>query len=144
VPELSEKRRVLGTDLRVSDDGTGADLVLSRTGDLTVVSHEYNLGQAILTRLRTRTGELRELGHKSLGSRLYEFLGEPNNLSTRERIRNCVREALLEEPRVKEISRIEVLADKKERDRVEVLISVVAIGTETPLNIVLPFFLEVA
>ena len=141
---MSEKRRVLGTDLRITDDGTGADLIVSQTGDLATVSHEYNLGQAILSRLRTRVGELRELGHNSLGTRLYEFLGEPNNLATRERIKLCVREALLEEPRVKEISKIEVSANTKERDRVEIDISVVAIGDETPLNIVMPFYLEVA
>jgi len=51
---------------------------------------------------------------------------------------------LLEEPRVREIVRIEVRPNKLEIDRVDIDVSVIPIGREVPLNIVIPFYLEVA
>ena len=141
---MSEKKRILGTDLRLREGNQGADLAVSPNGDLATVSHEYNLGQAILTRLRIRRGELSDLGHAKLGSRLQDFVGQPNNIATRERIKTAVREVLLEEPRVKQIVRIEVKPSKENRDRLDVELTVVAIDMETPLNIVMPFYLEVA
>ena len=141
---MSERKRVLGTDLRLRESEQGADLALASNGDLATVSHEYNLGQAILSRLRIRRGELRDLGHNRLGSRLYDFVGEPNNETTRERIKTAVRETLLDEPRISQIVKVEVRQSKEERDRVDVDISIIPIGQETPLNIVMPFFLEVA
>jgi phage baseplate assembly protein W len=141
---MSERKRILGTDLRLKESEQGADLALASNGDLSTVSHEYNLGQAILTRLRIRRGELRDLGHSRLGSRLYDFIGEPNNEATREQIKTVVRETLLEEPRVSRIVNIEVKQSKEERDRIDLEISIIPIGQETPLNIVMPFYLEVA
>jgi len=141
---MSEKKRVLGTDLRLRESEQGADLALASSGDLATISHEYNLGQAILTRLRIRKGELRELGHSRLGSRLYDFVGEPNNEATREQIKTAVRETLLEEPRIRQIVRVEVTQNKDERDRVDLDVSIIPIGQETSLNIVMPFYLEVA
>jgi phage baseplate assembly protein W len=141
---MSERKKVLGTDLRLKESEQGADLAIGSNGDLATVSYEYNLGQAILTRLRIRRGELRDLGHSRLGSRLYDFVGEPNNAATRERIRTGVRETLLEEPRIRQIVNVEVRPNKEERDRVDVDISIIPIGQETPLNIVMPFYLEVA
>ncbi len=141
---MNEKRKVLGADLQFTQDEEGADLTISPSGDLKTVSHELNLGQAILSKLRTRKGELRDLGHSSLGSRLYQFVGEPNSPATRDRIRATVREVLLDEPRVKEIVRIEVRSSESDRNRVQLHISVIPIGEEVPLNIVMPFYLEVA
>src|SRR5215831_854887 len=141
---MSERKRVLGTDLRLRESEQGADLALASSGDLATISHEYNLGQAILTRLRIRKGELRELGHSRLGSRLYDFVGEPNNEATREQIKTAVRETLLEEPRIRQIVRVEVTQNKDERDRVDLDVSIIPIGQETSLNIVMPFYLEVA
>ncbi|OLD04399.1 MAG: hypothetical protein AUJ07_03980 [Crenarchaeota archaeon 13_1_40CM_3_53_5] len=141
---MNGNRRILGADLRLIDDEEGADLELSPTGDLETVSSEFNLGQAILSRFRTRKGELRELGHEAFGSRLYELVGQPNNQQTREQVKAIVKEALLEEPRVKEIVRIEVRPDKLQKDRVNVNVSVIPIGQEVALNIVMPFYLEVA
>jgi phage baseplate assembly protein W len=140
---LSERKRILGTDLRLKESEEGADLALGSSGDLSTISHEYNLGQAILSRLRIRQGELRDLGHNRLGSRLYDFVGEPNNAPTRERIKTAVRETLLEEPRVSQIVSVDVRTSKEDRDRVDVEITIIPIGQETPLNIVMPFYLEV-
>src|SRR2546422_10417420 len=99
---MNGNRRILGADLRLIDDEEGADLELSPTGDLETVSSELNLGQAILSRFRTRKGEVRELGHEAFGSRLYESAGQPNNQQTRERAKAIGKEALLRGPRQKE------------------------------------------
>jgi phage baseplate assembly protein W len=141
---MSERKRILGTDLRLRESEEGADIALGANGDLATVSHEYNLGQAILSRLRIRRGELTDLGHNRLGSRLYDFVGEPNNDATRERIKTAVLETLLEEPRISQILNVTVKPDEQDRDRVVVEIVIVPIGQETPLNIVMPFYLEVA
>lgn len=141
---MNEKKRLLGRDLRLTADEEGADLAISPTGDLATVYHEENLGQAMLNKLRTRTGELTELGHSRLGSRLFQFIGEPNNLETRDQIKGVVREALSQDSRIREITRVDVKPNKDERDRVDIEISVVPIGSQVPLNFVMPYYLEVA
>ena len=141
---LKKTRTLLGTDLKITDSENGADLQISPTGDLSTISAQYNIGQAILSRIRTRKGELRELGHELLGSRLYEFVGEPNNERTREAMKAVLRETLSEEPRIQEITRMEVLPNNSHSDRVDISVSVLPIGEEVPLNVVIPFYLEVA
>ncbi len=141
---MSEEKPVLGRDLRLVETQTGADLALSASGDLDLVEDELNLGQAIVHRIRTRRGELTDIGHRRYGSRLYDLIGEPNNDTTRERIKVLVREALAHESRVKEILGLTVTPSKDRADAVSIEISVSAIGGEVPLNIVMPFYLEVA
>ena len=141
---MSEKKRLLGRDLKLIGDDEGADLAVSPTGDLATVSYEINLGQAMLNRLRTRIGELRDLGHETLGSRLFEFVGEPNNPATRDKVKAVVKQALSREPRIREVTRVEVNQNSEERNRVDIEVSVIPIGMQVPLNIVMPFYLEVA
>ncbi len=141
---MSEAKGVLGKDLKLVETQTGADLALSPSGDLDLVSDEMNLGQAIVHRIRTRRGELTEIGHRRYGSRLYDLIGEPNNETTRERIKVIIREALSHEPRVKEILSLQVTPMEGRAEAVRIELSVSAIGGEVPLNIVLPFYLEVA
>lgn len=138
------ENKILGNDLRLELVEEGTDIVVSPTGDLAIVSQDANLGQAILTRLKTRIGELEELGHPTLGSRLYEFVGEPNNPSTRDQIRSVIIDALAEESRVSKIIRVEVEPDDKMLDRLNILVSLIPIASEVPLNMVIPFYLEVA
>lgn len=140
---MSDERPILGRDLRLVETETGADLALSPSGDLDLVKDELNLGQAIVHRIRTRRGELAEIGHRRYGSRLYGLVGEPNNETTRERIKVLVREALAREPRVKKLLSISVNSSKERPDVVTIEMSVSAIGAEVPLNIVVPFYLEV-
>lgn len=141
---MSERRKVLGRDLKIKDEEMGVDLCLTPSGDLATVAHEYNVGQAAIARIRTRRGELQDLGHSRYGSRLYEMIGEPNNERTREMIRNITRETLMQDPRVKEIKRIDVRQSRFDPARVDVEITILAIESETPINIVYPFYLEVA
>lgn len=136
-------KNLLGADLKLVGDETGSDLALSPSGDLELVKDEFNLGQAIINRLRTRRGELADLGHPNHGSRLHELVGEPNNERTRELARAYVRESIEQDPRVEEIISITVRPHKDDRRRLDIDITVKPIGKSTALNIVFPFYLEV-
>jgi len=133
---------LLGTDLKLADIEMGMDLEVSGQGDLKVAQGAYNLGQAVINRLICRKGELSQLGHTNYGSRLYELVGEPNNERTRELARMYTKECLRSEPRVEKILKVSVKSVG--RDRLDIFISVVPIGSEVALNIVFPFYLEVA
>jgi phage baseplate assembly protein W len=105
---MSEDRKFLGTDIRLLETPLGADISIGTTGDIELVSEDMNLAQAILHRLRTIKGELSDIGHPEYGSNIYDMVGEPNNETTRERIKMIVRNTLIQEPRIKEIVRIDV------------------------------------
>lgn len=141
-------KELLGKDLKLVDDlfdkTLGSDLTISPSGDLETVSEEYNLGQAIIHRLKTRQGELTDIGHSLYGSHLYELIGEPNNERTRELVRLYALESVNRDPRVEEVVGISVKALKDDPHRIDINISVKAIGLTSILNIVFPFYLEVA
>ena len=140
-------KELLGKDLRLVDDFLdkilGSDLVISSSGDLDTVSEEYNLGQAIVNRLRTKQGELSDLGHSLYGSRLYELIGEPNNERTRELAKLYTRECVLRDPRVLEVVNIVIAVPKDDPHCLNINVSVIPIGGTNVLNIVFPFYLEV-
>ncbi len=139
---MSEEKPVLGKDLRLVYADVGADLKVSPSGDLELVDDELNLGQAIVHRMRTRPGELLDIGHSSYGSKLYDLIGEPNNEATREKVRAVVIEALEREPRVKKVVKVSVTVRRDRPDAVDVDVSLIATDTEVPLNVVFPFYLE--
>ncbi len=134
----------LGRDLKIVDKDPGYDLNISPTGDLETIGEEYNLAQAIIMRLNTMQGELTDLGHSSYGSRLHELIGEPNNERTRELVRLYALESVTRDPRVEEIVGIGAKPLKGDPHRIDINISVKAIGLTSILNIVFPFYLEVA
>jgi phage baseplate assembly protein W len=103
-----DNKRLLGFDIRLAEFALGADIAINKNGDIDIASEETNLAQAILHRLRTVKGELSDIGHSNYGSTLYDFVGEPNNEITRARIRAVIRDILLQEPRIKEITNIVV------------------------------------
>lgn len=137
-------KELLGRDLKLVDEELGSELGISPGGDLETVGEELNLGQAIINRLRTTQGELTDLGHPRYGSRLYELVGEPNNERTRELARLYTRECVAQDPRVRELVNITVKMPEDHPDRIDINISVLPIGSHTVLNIVFPFYLEVA
>lgn len=136
-------KQMLGRDLKLADEELGSDLALGPTGDLDMIGDEYNLSQAIINSLRTRRGELSDLGHPNYGSRLYELIGEPNNERTRNLARIYASECIVRDPRVQEIVDIKVNTPKDDPYRIDLDIAVLPIGSSTPLNIVFPFYLEV-
>src|SRR5215207_4736156 len=108
VDSKNDNKKLLGSDIRLAEYALGADIAISKTGDIDISSEETNLAQAILHRLRTVKGELLDIGHSFYGSTLYDFIGEPNNEMTRSRLRMVVRDTLLQEPRIREIVNITI------------------------------------
>jgi len=140
---VSEKREIVGKDLKLKFDQLGADLTVTSEGDMDTVSDEDNLAQAIIARLTTEEGELHDVGHADYGSRLYELIGEVNNETTRESIKAVVLDCLTQEPRIKEVASIDVRTDPYDPHRVDIEITVLPIGSSTFLTVVYPFRLEV-
>ncbi len=142
---MSTNSKILGRDLRLVETEFGPDLAVGTDGDIQTISNEANLGQAIVHRFRTRRGELLDIGRSSYGSRLYDFVGEPNNERTREMLKIATRECLSREPRIKKIVSLDVRNRIKDpaRNSVDIEITVIPIESEVPLNIVFPFYLEV-
>jgi hypothetical protein len=140
-----------GSDLQLlknltqqNDRYRGSDLssaIRPETGlrDLQVIAGVQNLQQALLLRFITHAGELSILGHPDYGSKLYTLIGELNNDTNRNLAKLYTIEALEAEPRVKEIVSIDVIPDPKERDIVDITVSVTAIDSDAPLNLVFPF-----
>lgn len=126
-------------DQQVSDR-YGVDLEASLQKDLKTVSGRANLAQAIINRLLTRRGELAPLGHPEYGSRLWELMGEPNNVRVRGLAEIYIRECLAQESRIREIPEIAFAPINRQRGRHElnIRITVRPIGDEEDLAIILP------
>lgn len=152
-----ELAALLGRDLRLDYRLSGgfyedADLVAERRTDraagerdLVVAAGLDNLRQAIVNRLKTRRGELASLGHPEYGSRHHELIGEPNVQRTRNLIKLYVLQALRREPRIEKVLAASVRAEHTPpRDTVRIELSLQLIGQPQPLNLVVPFSLEVA
>ncbi len=144
-----------GTDLRLlldlehvkSSRDPGHDLAVRRrleTGqvDLDTWSSVNNLVQALLLRFLTPAGELAILGHPDYGSRLHELIGELNTETNRNRAKLYVLQALAAESRVQKVLSVEVTQGKRDRAQMDIDVSLLAIDSDTPLNLVFPFFLE--
>jgi phage baseplate assembly protein W len=139
-------KEILGTDLklipRVKFDGWD----LSTAGkngfaDLAPVSGEDNLVQALSLRLCMPRGTLAPLGHPNYGSRLGELIGRPNDSITRQLLKIYCQDCIRQEPRVKEIQKIEVETTAA-TGRVDIHVQVIPVDSNTPLNLVFPFNLE--
>jgi len=139
---LAERDEKLGRDLKLKFEQTGADIVVTPKGDLDTVDNEDNLAQAIIARLATDEGELYDIGHADYGSRLHELIGEVNNPITRQRIKTVVKECLDQEPRIKEVTSVNVLPNPMDPHRVEIEITIVPIQGAKYLAISYPFSLE--
>jgi phage baseplate assembly protein W len=143
-----------GSDMRLlgdlefqSDRSRGEDLktrVRPETGevDLLLASGVANLSQALLLRFLTPAGDLAVLGHPDYGSRLYELLGERNTETTRNRAKLFVLLALKAEARVRQVLNVKVTQNRAEPTRMDIAVSLLAQDSDTPLNLVFPFFLE--
>ena len=94
-------------------------------------------------RLKTEQGELAGLGYPKYGSRHHGLIGEPNSENNRNLIKLYVLECLRQEPRV-EVDRIDVKQGEglRNRDKVNINITVKIKGSSAPLNLVIPFSFE--
>lgn len=151
-----EKRTdILGKDLRALyriTDGRHEDVDLERTirtvrgeavYDLTVVDGVSNAVQAVIHRIKTRKGELADLGHPEYGSRHHELIGQPNTEHNRNLVKLYILQALAYEPRIEKIRKAEIVFDhRRAPDRVEIALTLSFIGEQAPQNLVIPFSFE--
>jgi hypothetical protein len=145
----------LGADLRLlanlqhGNEWTGGSDLLTTTvpsqqgqpplTDLQTVQGGQNMQQALLLRFLTRQGALAALGHPDYGSRLYTLIGQLNTESNRNKAKLFVLEALAAERRVASVVSVDVTAGA--RDRIDIRVSLLTITSDTPLNLVFPFYL---
>ena len=139
--------RLLGDLERQNDRQRGSDLFTRRVPvtsaiDLETLVGRENLQQALLLRFLTPQGELEILGHTAYGSRLYELLGELNIERTHNRAKMYVLQALAMEPRVGRVLSVVVTQNRMVREQMDIDIWLTPIDSDTPLNLVFPFFLE--
>jgi phage baseplate assembly protein W len=97
-----------GIDLRLLPvPGGGLDLAGGDAATGTVSGLD-NLVQALTVRLLVDRGELAGLGHPRFGSQVRELLGETLDTANLELLRRYVRKALLQDPRVEEVTAVAV------------------------------------
>lgn len=122
----------LGRDLFLNSD---SDLEIGSTQDFKTMRYYDDLKQAIINRLRTAIGELSL--HPYYGCRLNELVGTNANSLTLSIAEMNVREALLQEPRINEITRIRpnfrALSSKQ---IIDIDIIVLPINSLEPLNLI--------
>lgn len=99
-----------------------------RKRDFDLIDGGENLGQALVMRILTPKGELRDLGHPDYGSRVHEIVGSENTATTRNLLKLFVIEAVQREPRVEEIIAVSVTPATGRRDSVDIALSVKAVG----------------
>jgi phage baseplate assembly protein W len=154
---MPDKYARLGTDLRLlrnlenqNSRNDGSDLSTVRrpeTGqklipvDLETLTGVENFQQALLLRFLTPVGELAALGHPDYGSRLFELIGELNTQTNRNRAKLYVLQALAAEPRVKKVQSVTVKQSAKDPTEIDIDVWLLAIDSDTPINLVFPFFL---
>jgi len=152
---MADRFDLMGVDLKLdyligggffedADLATALDVKrVPRLRDLLTTSRVGAIEQAIINRLKTRKGELAALGHADYGSRHHELIGEPNVERTRNRIKLYVMQALRDEPRIERLLKVDVRPDHDPpRETVRIVINARLIGEQTPLNLVVPFSLE--
>ena len=143
----TDMRLLRNLDLRKSSRDPGNDLATrirleTAQTDLDTYTEADNLVQALLLRFLTPVGELALLGHPDYGSRLFELIGELNSETNRNRAKLFVLLALQAEARVKEIRSVVVTQSQRDRTQMDINVSVLPVDSDTPLNLVFPFFLE--
>lgn len=114
--------------------GTGRSTSL-HINDFATVSGNDNLAQAISIRLLTPRGELTALAHPDFGSRLHELIGRPNTDTTRNLARLYIIEALQREPRVAEISVLEINQVAGTRNQLSVLLQVLPVASRESISV---------
>ena len=143
---------ILGRDLaalyRITD-GRHEDVDVRTSGraargehldDAALVDGIDNAVQAVIHRIKTRKGELADLGHPEYGSRHHELIGEPNSEHNRNLVKLYILQALAFEARIARIHKAAIRFDRgRAPDRVEILLDLSFIGAQVPANIVIPF-----
>ena len=130
------RETIFGTDLQLADRLGGLDLVPDPGEDISLAQGNDNIVQALALRLKVRRGELEPLGWPNYGSRLHELIGQPNNDRTRTILMAHARNAVMEDPRVVDVIKIEAQVLPGERDTVRTQMQIQLIEEQVPLNFV--------
>lgn len=118
--------------------GTGGTSGVRR--DLEAVTGVDNAVQGIIHRIKTLKGELADLGHPDFGSRHHELIGQPNTQHNRNLVKLYILQALSREPRIEEVLLAKILFDPlRDRDKVNLELTVQLIGAPASANFVIPF-----
>jgi phage baseplate assembly protein W len=128
-----QKQRERGADLRTIIRPESSKV------DLEAVGGVGNLQQALLLRFLTPTGEMTVLGHPEYGSRLHDLIGEPNTQTNRDLAKLFALQALLGEPRVKEVKSLTVTTRRDRPNHVDIKATLAVLDEDTVLNLVFPF-----
>jgi phage baseplate assembly protein W len=125
-----------GRDLAVAErPGTGGI-------DLDTLRGKENIAQALLLRFLTAEGELALLGHPRYGSRLGTLIGKPNTEANRGLVKLYALRAVQREPRVEKVLSANVRQRADDRGRVDIDLRLKILDTDSPLNLVVPFFFD--
>ncbi len=119
-------------DLRRDPAGS---VYLDEAIDLASAVAGENLQQALVLRLLTPQGSLRELGHAAYGSRLHELIGEENVEAAGLRARSYVLQALAQERRVAEVLAVEVVPQGRDRLRIHAYVQPAGSGDPVSLGL---------
>jgi len=139
---MAERETFFGSDLRLTERAPGLDLAPDAGGDVDLAQGNDNVVQALTLRLKVRKGELAPLGWSNYGSRLHELIGEANNSRTHVMLMAHARNAIEQDPRVKEVKNVRTEVLPGDRDIVRIIVDITLIDTPTPLNLVFDVNLE--
>ena len=129
---------ILGKDISLKDN----QIQFSLSQDFLAVDGMDNLKQAIITRLQTVLGEYFVAGY---GSELHKTIGSKRDNLLRGEILGYVSGALYQEPRISRIKDIIIEFPNKIKEdinTVKINITIIPVGTNVPLNLIFPYFLE--
>ncbi|MEO8017668.1 MAG: GPW/gp25 family protein [Pseudomonadota bacterium] len=119
-----------GWSYAVAQNGPGEDVLLA--------AHEEDVRQAVRIILETGRGE--RVMRPDFGAGLEEFLFEPVNTTTCSLIRHRVEESLHTwEPRIR-IEALDVLTNRAEPGRIDIVLEYSIRATNTFYNLVYPFY----
>jgi Bacteriophage baseplate protein W len=120
--------------------GLAFPLAVDARGALALVAYEEDIRQSIQIILATNPGE--RVMRPEFGAGLRDFVFEPADLSTIERLRTRVQESLIDwEPRI-DVLAVDVTLDPVTKNTLTISITYKVRATNTVANLVYPFFLQ--
>jgi phage baseplate assembly protein W len=125
----------LGKDIQMINN----DIVINNQNDFATIEFHDNLGQAIKNRLQTILGEMQ--ANVNYGSKLSLLLGRQRNDLLKLEIESEIRFTLLQEPRIDDVTNIEIIYSEEYKDKIDIKLEIQPIDNLEPLNMVYELFL---
>jgi phage baseplate assembly protein W len=115
------------------------DINVDVGGDIKTAAGRHDLAQSLISRIRTRRGELAWAGdqiHSRYGCDVWRLLGEGNTPNNRSLAKSYIVAAIMEEPRIAGIVSVDVKFFVTTRNCIYVSATVTPINSTVPLNLV--------